>query len=450
MSPTDIWNANIHRLKEKVPDHVFDTWICPIRPGDYKDGVFTLYVPDRFFGERIQENYHQLIVQELREVTQDEVRVDLIVKEPPTSTPSTTSSPAIPLSPTARTTPGDRRSGILLRYVFGGFVVGPSNQFAYAASRRVAEKPGRVYNPLYIYGGVGLGKTHLLNAIGNEITNNALGRRVAYVSSEKFTNEVINSIRYNRMGDLRNRYRTMDALLIDDIQFLAGKERTQEEFFHTFNALYDMNKQIVISSDRSTKDMLEMEERLRSRFEMGLIADIHPPDLETKIAIVRKKSEQEGLEIDPEVAHLVASSIHTNIRELEGALVRLEAFSSLTGERITVDLARRVLSDVLQHHEKVITVDEIQRVVSDHHHVRVSDLKSKRRTKVLVIPRQISMYLCRKLTNLSYPEIGRKFGGKDHTTVIHAVRHVEKRRTVDRQLKNELDELRRKIQIGNR
>ena len=312
---------------------------------------------------------------------------------------------------------------------------------------KVIEK-GETYNPLYIYGGVGLGKTHLLNAIGNYILQQFPGRKVSYISSEQFTNQLINSIRYDKMGEFRNRYRTVDALLIDDIQFIAGKERTQEEFFHTFNTLYEMNKQIVISSDRSTKEMPEMEERLRSRFEMGLIADIQQPDLETKTAILKRKSDSEGIPLSEEVALFIASRINTNIRELEGSLIRLGAFSSLTGEPITTDFARKVLGDILTVREKLITAEEIQRIVAERFHLRVVELKSKRRTKNLVNPRQIGMYLCRELTDLSFPEIGRHFGGKDHSTVIYAVRHIDRKMKSDPQVEKCLSELTRRIKFG--
>jgi chromosomal replication initiator protein len=326
-------------------------------------------------------------------------------------------------------------------------VVGGSNQFAHAASRRVAERPGEVYNPLFIYGGVGLGKTHLLNAIGNYILDHDPSKRTFYISSEQFTNEVINSIRYDRMADFRNRYRTVDVLLIDDIQFIAGKERTQEEFFHTFNTLYEMNKHIVLSSDRSTKEMPEMEERLRSRFEMGLIADIQPPDVETRTAIIKRKSEMEGTHLDDEVALFIASHIKTNIRELEGSLTRLGAFSSLTGEPITIEFARKVLGDILDEKQKIITSDEIQKVVADRFHLKISELKAKKRTKTLVYPRQISMYLCRELTDLSFPEIGKHFGGKDHSTVIHAFRHIQEMVNSDSQTKEIITDLIKKIKM---
>ncbi len=330
------------------------------------------------------------------------------------------------------------------KYTFENFVVGASNQFAHAASLAVAEQPARSYNPFFIYGGVGLGKTHLLNSIGNFVMEKG-DLRIAYVTTEQFTNEVINSIRYDKMMELRRRYRNIDMLLIDDIQFLAGKERTQEEFFHTFNALYEDRKQIVLSSDRFPKEMPSMEERLRSRFEWGLIADLQPPDVETRIAILRKKSEEEGIVIGEEVIHLLAEGLKSNIRELEGALIRLGAYSTLTGQPITMDMVKTVLRDLLGNKKKVITPEDVQDVVARRFHVKVAELKSKRRTKTVVHPRQIAMYLCRELTDASFPEIGREFGGKDHTTIIHACRQIEKALEKDNALRATLDSLKEEI-----
>jgi chromosomal replication initiator protein len=327
--------------------------------------------------------------------------------------------------------------------------VGSSNQFAHAASRKVAEQPGEIYNPFFIYGGVGLGKTHLLNAIGNAIRERSHDIRIAYVSSEMFTNEVINSIRYDKMGDFRNRFRTVDVLLIDDIQFIAGKERTQEEFFHTFNSLYEENKQIVISCDRSTKELADIELRLRSRFEMGLMADIQPPDLETRVAILKKKGEAEHLQMDDDVALFLATHIKNNIRELEGSLLRLSAYSSLTGRRITVDLAKEVLRDTISESRTVVSVDQILKVVAERFQMKTNELKSKRRTKTVVYPRQLAMYLCRTLTDSSFPEIGRQFGGKDHSTVIHSVRLITEQLQRDHQTRATVDGLIKVIHGGH-
>jgi len=323
-------------------------------------------------------------------------------------------------------------------------VVGAGNQFAHAACMAVAEQPAKAYNPLFLYGGVGLGKTHLLNAIGNYLAERS-DLRIAYLTTEQFTNEVINSIRYDKMIDLRKRYRNVDMLMIDDIQFLAGKERTQEEFFHTFNTLYEAHKQIVLSSDRFPKDMPDIEERLRSRFEWGLIADLQPPDVETRIAILRKKSEDERIALPEDVIHFLANTMKNNIRELEGSLVRVGAYSSLTGQAITLEMAKNVLRDLIGDKKKIVSIEDIQEAVGSKYHVKIADLKSRRRSKTLVHPRQIAMYLCRELTDASFPEIGRQFGGKDHTTIIHACRQITKAKEADSALHTTLEGLKEQI-----
>jgi chromosomal replication initiator protein len=330
------------------------------------------------------------------------------------------------------------------KYTFKSFVVGAGNQFAHAACMAVAEQPAKAYNPLFLYGGVGLGKTHLLNAIGNYLAERS-DLRIAYLTTEQFTNEVINSIRYDKMIDLRKRYRNVDMLMIDDIQFLAGKERTQEEFFHTFNTLYEAHKQIVLSSDRFPKDMPDIEERLRSRFEWGLIADLQPPDVETRIAILRKKSEDERIALPEDVIHFLATTMKNNIRELEGSLVRVGAYSSLTGQTITLDMAKNVLRDLIGDKKKIVSIEDIQEAVGSKYHLKIADLKSRRRSKTLVHPRQIAMYLCRELTDASFPEIGRQFGGKDHTTIIHACRQITKAKEADSTLHTTLEGLKEQI-----
>ena len=330
------------------------------------------------------------------------------------------------------------------KYTFKSFVVGAGNQFAHAACMAVAEQPAKAYNPLFLYGGVGLGKTHLLNAIGNYLAERS-DLRIAYLTTEQFTNEVINSIRYDKMIDLRKRYRSVDMLMIDDIQFLAGKERTQEEFFHTFNTLYEARKQIVLSSDRFPKDMPDIEERLRSRFEWGLIADLQPPDVETRIAILRKKSEDERIALPEDVIHFLATTMKNNIRELEGSLVRVGAYSSLTGQTITLEMAKNVLRDLIGDKKKIVSIEDIQEAVGTKYHLKIVDLKSRRRSKTLVHPRQIAMYLCRELTDASFPEIGRQFGGKDHTTIIHACRQITKAKEADSALHSTLEGLKEQI-----
>ena len=310
------------------------------------------------------------------------------------------------------------------KYTFDTFVVGSSNQFAHAAAQAVAESPSKTYNPLYIYGGVGLGKTHLMHAIGYRVRELNRHLRLCYLSSEKFMNELITAIRYDQTMSFRDKYRSIDVLLIDDIQFMAGKERTQEEFFHTFNALYDNQKQIVISSDCPPREIPTLEERLHSRFEWGLIADIQPPDLETKVAILRKKAELEKLELPDEVALFMAGKIRSNIRELEGSLVRLTALSSLRGEPINLGLAQEALKNIVDEQERSITIELIQRVVADNYNMKVADLKSKNNARSIAVPRQVAMYLCKTLTKASLPEIGREFGGKHHTTVLHSINKI--------------------------
>jgi chromosomal replication initiator protein len=339
-----------------------------------------------------------------------------------------------------------KEDGLNPSYTFEAFVVGSSNQFAHAAALAVANLPAKNYNPLFIYGGVGLGKTHLINAIGNHIVQNDPTASVCYLSSEKFTNELINCLRYEKMTDFRNKYRNKDVLLVDDIQFLGGKERTQEEFFHTFNALYDSHKQIVITSDKLPKEIPGLEERLRSRISWGLIADIQPPDIETKVAILCKKAEMYNIPLANDVGLFLASHLGSNIRELEGALTRLRAFASLTGSDITMAMTKETLEDLLNERQKMISIDEIQKTVASHYNIKVSDLKSSRKLKIYAVPRQIGMYLSRTLTKSSFPEIGAKFGGKDHSTVIHAFRHVEKRMTEDREMKKVIETLIHELQ----
>lgn len=437
-----IWKDVLGFIQAKMGDEVLETWFQPTELGELNGTKATIVVPNKFFGEWLGRNYREMIGEALQAVRPGEggkVDVEFIVSEPssPMAGEGTGKSPTAPQPRGHRQLPNPK-------YTFENFVVGGSNQFAHAASLAVAEAPARSYNPFFIYGGVGLGKTHLLNSIGNFVMQKG-ELRIAYVTTEQFTNEVINSIRYDKMMDLRRRYRNIDMLLIDDIQFLAGKERTQEEFFHTFNALYEARKQIVLSSDRFPKEMPSMEERLRSRFEWGLIADLQPPDVETRIAILRKKSEEEGIVIGDDVIHLLAEGLKSNIRELEGALIRLGAYSTLTGQAITMDMVKTVLRDLLGNKKKVITPEDVQDVVAKNFHVKVAELKSKRRTKTVVHPRQIAMYLCRELTDASFPEIGREFGGKDHTTIIHACRQIEKALEKDNALRATLDNLKDEI-----
>ncbi len=332
-------------------------------------------------------------------------------------------------------------TGLSARYTFESFVIGNSNQFAQAACEAVAELPSRAYNPLFIYGGVGLGKTHLLHAVGHHIAKLYPHLRLVYLSSERFTNDLINAIRYDRTAEFRAKYRTIDLLLIDDIQFISGKERTQEEFFHTFNDLYEARKQIVVSSDAAPKEIPELEERLRSRFEWGLIADIQPPDFETRVAILKKKAETERVRLPDDVAYLIASRIKANIREIEGSLTRMIAFCSLSGREMSVELAQEVLADLWGEEEKIISIEQIQRKVAEFFSIKLSDMRAQNRTKSVAFPRQIAMYLSRQLTHASLSDIGRAFGGKDHTTVLHAVSKLQALVQEDAKLKQTIDTL---------
>ena len=444
MEGDKIWDRALGFIEARMGKEVVETWFQPIQLGEISESRVIIIVPNKFFGEWLGRNYKKLIGEAIGSANGlqggKDLEIVFIVGEQgnlPVA-PNPILSGQLPIQGRPR------RQLPNPKYTFENFVVGASNQFAHAASLAVAESPAKSYNPFFIYGGVGLGKTHLLNSIGNFVVQKS-DFRIAYVTTEQFTNEVINSIRYDKMIDLRRRYRNIDMLLIDDIQFLAGKERTQEEFFHTFNTLYEARKQIVLSSDRFPKEMPSMEERLRSRFEWGLIADLQPPDVETRIAILRKKSEEEGITIGDEVVQLLAENLKSNIRELEGALIRLGAYATLTGKVITTEMAKTILRDLLGTKKKFITLEDVQEVVAGRFNVKISELKSKRRTKTLVHPRQIAMFLARELTDSSFPEIGREFGGKDHTTIIHACRQIEKSLGEDATLRTTIESLKDEI-----
>ena len=445
MTITKEWQDALAYIQGKVPKQVYDTWFTPIHLERIEDSTAQLGVPNKFFGDWLSQHYGTLLTEAVSAARGgEETAITFVIfhKQATRQTENSGSNAA-----TSRQNMGSRaKRGIQLnpKYTFKNFVVGAGNQFSHAACMAVAEQPAKAYNPLFIYGETGLGKTHLLNAIGNYVAERT-DLRIAYLTTEQFTNEVINSIRYDKMMDLRKRYRHIDMLMIDDIQFLAGKERTQEEFFHTFNALYEAHKQLVLSSDRFPKDMPDIEERLRSRFEWGLIADLQPPDVETRIAILRKKSEDEGVTLPEDVIQFLATTMKSNIRELEGSLVRLGAYASLTGQTITLEMAKSVLRDLIGTKKKIVSMDDIQETVGARFHVKIADLKSRRRSKTLVHPRQIAMYLCRELTDSSYPEIGRQFGGKDHTTIIHACKQVIKAKDSDSALSATLDSLREQI-----
>jgi chromosomal replication initiator protein len=419
-----VWDKATKIIQDKVSKQNFDTWIKPIKILAMEDKCIQLAVPNKFFKDWLMDNYLSMIKNTLQSVIGISVDIDFILSRDKEKKPE---AAVLPFEQD-RNHPGNnhasRNKNISFlngNYTFDRFVVGPSNQFAHAASIAVAKQPAKNYNPLFIYGGSGLGKTHLLNAIGLMTTASHPELNVMYVSAEAFMNEMINSIRYDRMSKFREKYRNIGSLLIDDIHFLAGKDRTQEEFFHTFNTLHDSGKQIVVTSDKFPKDIPNLEGRLRSRFEWGLIADIQPPEIETKIAIIEKKMHEIKIDLSPAVAHYIASHVESNIRELEGFLIRISAYSSLTNREINLDLVKEVLKKLVKHNNKEeVSVEEIIKVVAGKMNVKIADIKAHNKNKNLVLARQISMYLARKLTNFSYPDIGQKIGGRDHSTVIYA------------------------------
>lgn len=441
----DIWENALTIIKGELTEVSFNTWIKSIVPLKIEEDSFYLCVPNDFTKGILSSRYKDLIINALKLITSKRYNVEFIVSTEEVVDLEKSSSNNIPIK--SNIIPSDELSAMLNpKYTFNSFVIGNSNRFAHAASLAVAEAPAKAYNPLFIYGGVGLGKTHLMHAIGHYILANNPNSKVVYVSSEKFTNELINSIKDDRNVEFRNKYRNIDVLLIDDVQFIAGKERTQEEFFHTFNDLHESNKQIILSSDRPPKEIPTLEDRLRSRFEWGLIADIQAPDFETRMAILKKKADVENLSIPNEVLVYIATKIKSNIRELEGALIRIVAFSSLTNKEISVDLASEALKDIISNkHSKQVTIESIQDIVSSYFNLRVEDFKSARRTRNVAFPRQIAMYLCRKLTDTSLPKIGEEFGGRDHTTVIHAYEKISSSLKEDESLQNAVSELSKKI-----
>jgi len=412
-----IWNNTLKLIKVELTEVSFNTWLKTIEPISITEDNIILAAPNEFTKGILEGRYLNLIKNAVKQVTNTDFEVQFIIPGEEVSIDNDNGQTSVVIENNDSTL----RGLLNPKYTFDTFVIGNSNRFAHAASLAVAEAPAQAYNPLFIYGGVGLGKTHLMHAIGHYILNQNPKSKVVYVSSEKFTNELINSIRDDRNDEFRNRYRNVDVLLIDDIQFIAGKERTQEEFFHTFNALHEANKQIIISSDRPPKEIPTLEDRLRSRFEWGLIADIQPPDLETRIAILKKKAKVENLDVENDVMLYIATKIQSNIRELEGALIRIVAYSSLTNKEVTVELAEEALKDIISSTQpREITVDLIKEMVSKNFNIKMEDFNSKKRTRAIAYPRQVAMYLCRELTDLSLPKIGDEFGGRDHTTVIHA------------------------------
>ncbi len=453
------WARILDALEKKINRHSYDTWLKPTRYSHTSNGVLFVRIPTAEF-RHVSDKYADLIqeavdnlglgYEDVKFVTaEDDPSNTLIRHNGGLSVHSSSGGPNAgsgrEAAPGLPATQGrfdwDSAAQLNPRYTFDAFVIGSGNQFAHAACQAVAERPSKAYNPLFLYGGVGMGKTHLMQAIGHEIKRRTPQAAICYVSSEKFTNEMINSLRYDKMISFRDKFRTMDVLLIDDIQFLAQKERTQEEFFHTFNALHESMKQIVIASDRPPKELAEFEDRLRSRFEWGLIADIQPPDLETKVAILQKKAEQERVTLPTDVALFIASNIRSNVRELEGALIRLVAHSSLIGAEITLPYTQQVLKNFIDSQARKVTIESIQKAVAEQFGLRLVEIKAKNNSRSIVYPRQIAMYLAKHLTEASLPEIGRQFGGKHHTTVLHSVDKIEEVRKNDKDLNRLLNKL---------
>lgn len=438
---TVLWDRVLDALQKELTPHVYERWLRPIRPLEVRDNHLCVGVPDDFFKSWVMDHYGNLLMHALREAgnSPDLALEFQIVSQPdilqPMPAPAST-----PVSSAA--SPSLQQENVLNpKYTFDSFVVGPSNRFAQAASMAVAESPAKAYNPLFIYGPVGLGKTHLMQAIGQEVLKTNPNTKVLYITSEKFTNQLINAIKTGTTIKFREKYRTVDCLLIDDIHFIAGKEATMEEFFHTFNSLYDAHKQIVVSSDKPPKEINNLEERLVSRFEWGLVTDIQPPDFETRTAILRKKAEKENLQIPDEVTFFIADRIKSNIRELEGALIRVVAYSKLVGKEVDETIAYEVLKDLIVENQKKITIDLIQRKVAEYFEIRPSDMTAKRRSQNVVYPRHIAMYLCREMTGLSFPEIGEQFGGRDHTTVLHAYDKIKRDLKKDQKSKSLVEKL---------
>ncbi|MCM0647016.1 chromosomal replication initiator protein DnaA [Clostridium swellfunianum] len=441
----ELWEKTLNIMKGEMSEVSFNTWIKSAVPLSISNDTLKLGVPNNFTKEILETRYEDLLINALKIVSSKRYRIEFTIASEESADLDEKKNKRE--SKSVVTASDDMYATLNPKYTFNSFVIGNSNRFAHAASLAVAESPAKAYNPLFIYGGVGLGKTHLMHAIGHYILENNSKSKVVYVSSEKFTNELINSIKDDKNEDFRNKYRNVDVLLIDDIQFIAGKDATQQEFFHTFNALHDANKQIILSSDRPPKEIPTLEDRLRSRFEWGLIADIQPPDFETRIAILKKKADVEGINVSNDVMVYIATKIKSNIRELEGALIRIVAYSSLTNKEITVDLAAEALKDIISNKQsKHVTIELIQDVVSSYYNLRIEDFKSQRRTRNVAFPRQVAMYLCRKLTDTSLPKIGEEFGGRDHTTVIHAYEKINENLKEDESLQEAINDITKKIQ----
>lgn len=438
----EIWSDTLESVKEQVPPQIFNVWLKSLCLGsELPDGRVEILTKNKLSTEYVRNHYGALLESSLSKIAGRALRVAFRLNP---NAAETEVQPFQPPSPTP--TPEPKRSrqktGLDLRYTFDSFVVGGCNQFAYAAAARVADAPATAYNPLFIHGGVGLGKSHLLHAIGNQLLVSRPDLRVHYISSEKFMTQMIESLRFKRVHDFKENFRSVDVLLVDDIQFIAGKKSTQEEFFHTFNALYEINKQIVLSSDRFPSEMELLEERLRSRFGWGLVADIHAPDLETRVAILKKKAAAEGVDLKDDVSFFLADAIQTNVRELEGALIRVFAMASMEKEPVTMALVAESLRNIVRSPERrQVSIDDIQKKVCEYYQIRPQDMRSQKRARQFSHPRQIAMYLCKQLTKHSFPEIGKQFGGRDHTTVMHAVRKIDKAQLKEPELAETLSTL---------
>ncbi len=451
MDSTEIWEKCIDDVSKHISAQHLATWFKPIKVLGGSESTLELEVPNRFFMEWIKDHYALLIQDVLRKNNKKDFSLKWKVSS--SGAVKIENTPLIPLLKKQTTTKkkkgANSKNPLSSKYTFKNFVIGKDNEFAHAACSAVSDHLGSKYNPLFIYGGVGLGKTHLLQAIGNKVLGISEDINVCYYTSERFMNEFINYVSRQKMAEFRKRFRNVDLLLIDDIQFWSGKERTQEEFFHTFNALYEAHKQIVVTSDKFPKDIKGMEERLRSRFEWGLVADIQPPDTETKIAILKTKAKADGITLSDDVAHWLASINSTNVRELEGYLNRVIAVSSLTGKDINLEMSKEALKNLTGFQdERILSIDEIQKAVVLHFNIKISDLKSKRRHKTIATPRQIAMYLARKYGTFSYPEIGDSFGGKDHSTAIHAVKKIEKAVQEDTEIRRAVNRLINNLGVG--
>jgi len=443
-----VWNEAKQKIEQVLTPQTYRTWIKPVKFIDFDESSFILEVPNEFHKKEIKERYISLIRDVISGLTHENIEVELNVADSYTETeknPDPLPDTRVEFSTPDRVKSATFTTSLNSRYTFDTFVCGSSNEFAHAASQAVADAPAHKYNPLFIYGGTGLGKTHLMVAIGNQILSRNPDAKICYYTSETFMNEMINCIRHKKMEDFRSKFRKTDLLLIDDIQFMAGREATEVEFFHTFNALYESHKQIVITSDKFPKDIPGLEERLRSRFEWGLIADIQPPDVETKVAILKKKAELNRIDLPDDVALLIGSSSASNIREIEGMLIRIGAYASLTKNKINLAMAKDILKDIIVDKSKEVSIESIQKHVAEHFKIKVSDLKSEKRLRTFVIPRQIAILISRELTKASYPEIGEKFGGKDHSTVIYAVKKISSVMEAKPDILNSYEVIKRKL-----